>query len=388
MKVLQIVGDAPVGGGTYLILELCRHLVRQGCQVEVLSTNEPTQQLLKQIRGVEIRTEILIPRSVAFFKDARVLWQLTRFLHRERYQVVHAYSATPGFLGRIAARLAGVPVILFHQASWTVTEFTPLGRRLLFTPLEYLSTLASTRGICVSHAIVQLARRFHTAPMRRLVVIPNGIDPEPFLGNGGNAGAVRAELRISREGTLIGNTGRLSPDKDIATLVRALASLRERAPDCTFSLALAGDGPMRPGLEMLVRELGLERNVHLLGYRRDIPAILEAIDIFVTPTLREGLSISIMEAMAAAKPIVATSILPNKELIEHESTGLLVEPKSPGQIAEAVLRFVRQPELAKLCAASARQRVLDRYHIDRMLRETWDLYVDLSRVAMPNRPTR
>jgi glycosyltransferase involved in cell wall biosynthesis len=135
-----------------------------------------------------------------------------------------------------------------------------------------------------------------------------------------------------------------------------------------------GDGPDRPALETLANELGLHERVHFLGFRTDIPQLLSSMDIFVTTSLREGLSISLLEAMASARPIVATSIPPNAELIEHEKTGLLVDIHSPEQVAGAIMRYLREPELAASCGCSARALVLRNYTISRMFEQTWELY--------------
>ena len=156
-----------------------------------------------------------------------------------------------------------------------------------------------------------------------------------------------------------------------------MVSLKSLIWDTPFTLLLVGDGPDQNRLEYLIHSLDLSEQVRLLGFRNDIPKFLAAIDVFVNPSLWEGLSISLLEAMASAKPIVTSSILPNAELIEHEMTGLLVPPKAPEEIAKAIVRFVREPCLAQRCAAAARKRVLEYYTLDRMFRETWDLYVTL-----------
>jgi glycosyltransferase involved in cell wall biosynthesis len=145
----------------------------------------------------------------------------------------------------------------------------------------------------------------------------------------------------------------------------------------SFTLLLVGDGPDRSLLEDLIESLDLTENVRLLGFRRDIPALLDAVDVFVSPSLWEGLSISVLEAMAAAKPIITTSVPSNAELIEHGVTGLLVPPRSPETLAGSIYRFVQEPALAQQCARNARQRVLERYTLDRMLSETWTLYMNL-----------
>lgn len=386
-KSLQITGSHGYGGGAYLLLRWCGYLLSKGWQVDVLSTNPVVIAELQKTRGLRVIDSIHIPRDIALARDIYALGQLICLIGRERYDVVHTYNATSGFLGRVAARLVGVPVILHHQAGWTVTEFSGLLERMLYTSLEYVATLASSKGICVSHAVAQQARHLHTAPQSKLVTICNGIEPQPFIAATRNDArkALRRELSIAADDLLIGNTGRLSPQKDNGILIRAMVPLRSLIADTRFTLLMAGDGPDREKLEDLVHSLGLGEQVRFLGFRKDIPTFLAGLEIFVSPSPREGLSISLLEAMAAAKPIVTTSIPPNAELIEHEVTGLLVPPRSPEQIAQAIVRFVREPDLAQRCAAAARQRVLEHYTIGRMFQETWDLYISLLREKRPER---
>jgi len=354
--------------------------------VDVLSTDPTTIQKLREIPGVQVIDSIRIPRDIALIADLRAFFQLLSYLHKKQYEVIHTYTSTPGFLGRITARLTGTPVIVHHQTGWAVEFASPL-ERMLYTPLLYLAALASTKAICVSHAIAQQARQFHVAPQHKLVTICNGIDPQPLISaaQNGAGSALRHELGIPAHYLLIGSTGRLAPSKENDTLIQAMVSLKSLIPNVPFVLLLAGDGPDRQKLEDLIHSLGLNERVRLLGFRRDIPAFLAGLDIFVIPSRWEGLSISLLEAMAAGRPIVTTSILPNAELIEHEVTGLLVPIRSPEQTAQAIARFVQEPELAQHCASAARQRVLERYTIDRMFEETWDLYIDLLKEKQPEK---
>jgi len=379
MKSLQIVGNHNYGGGGYLLLRWCRYLRSHGWQVDVLATDPFAVSQFKTIPRVSVIESIYIPREIAPVTDLIAFIQLLILLRRKNYDVVHTYNATSSVLGRIAARLAGVPVILHHQAGWTVTDQSSPLERIAFTAIEYLATLASTRGICVSHAIAQEARLRHIAPYSKLVTICNGIDPQPYIAaiNNGSGQKLREELVIPRDHLVIGNAGRLSPQKDNQSLIRALNPLKSLLPEKPFILLFAGDGPDRERLEGLTQSLGLSQQVRFLGFIQDVPAFLAAIDIFISPSYREGMSISLLEAMAAARPIVTTLILQNSELVEHEVTGLLVPPNSPERIAQAIARFKREPGLALRCASAARQRVLERYTIDRMFRETLDLYLDL-----------
>jgi glycosyltransferase involved in cell wall biosynthesis len=377
MKVLQLVGDSKYGGATYLILEWCKYLIAHDCRVDVLSTDALTVESLHKIPKVKVIDDIYIPREINARADANALMKLLELFAREKYDVVHTYTATPGMLGRFAARLSGTPAIFHHQAAWTVNKTSSFFERLFYTPLEFLATMASTRGICVSHAVAEHAQDFCLAPRRKLVTIPNGIDPTPFL-HAADTDILRRELNLDSDTLIIGTTARLAPDKDFPTLLRAASLLCTQLKDKSFVVALIGDGPSRPEIEALAKEIGVDDLIRLLGFRNNVAQLLCSIDIFITTSLREGLSISLLEAMAAARPIVATSIPPNAELIEDEKTGLLVDVHSPEQVAHAIMRFVREPELAVHCGSSARELILRKYTLSRMFQQTWNLYNEFS----------
>ena len=408
MKTLQIVGDSKFGGATILLLAWCRFLRERGCEVDVLTTDAATRERLRDIPGVRVIDDILIPRDVSPGQDIRALTRLISLMRRNRYDVAHTYTAVPGFVGRLAARCAGVPVILHHQAGWTINEFSSGLKRMLFSRLEYLATALSTRAICVSHATMRQAQQQRLAPLNKLVTICNGIDAGPFQGRKEEKEKRRKgeeEIRGGEDSSLIphpsslsaslslipyplsltlGNSGRLAAQKDNAALLHALPILQTLLPDTRVTLRLAGDGPERARLQALADTLGLTANLEFVGFTRDIPAFLQSLDVFVSPSLREGLSISLLEAMAAGLPIVTTSIAPNAELVEQEVTGLLVPIHSPEALAHAIARFATNPELAERCGGNARERALKRYTIDRMCRETWDLYQTLSSERQPH----
>lgn len=379
--VLQILGDAKYGGSTYLALEWTRFLVEQGCRVAVQTTDPPTIAAMRAIPGVRVITTINIPREVAPGADLRALVALIGLIRRERYTIVQTGMTTAGFVGRLAAWLARAPVIIQDAQGWPVTEYSSLGERIVYTPLSYLAGLLSTRVVCAGHGTARLAAQLYTCPQRRLTIIANGIDPTPFLdpGQAVQGQALRRELGLADDCLVIGNANRLAPQKDNASLLRAMVPLAELLPGRRAVLLLAGDGPERPQLERLAADLGLGARVRFLGFRRDIPALLAATDIFANTSLWEGLSISLLEAMAAARPIVTTAILPNAELISHEQTGLLAPPRDPLQVAAAIARFALDPALAARCATAARQHVLEHYTISRRIAQLWLLYMDLHR---------
>lgn len=369
------------------MLEWCRYLLERGCKVDVISTDKTMVSKLRAIPDLHVIDFIYIPRDIRPVDDVRAFVQICSLLRREGYDVVHTYTETPGFIGRMAARFAGTPVILNHQGGWPVNKNSPLLQKIVYTSCEYLAILASSRNICVSHAEAQLAHELRIAPRRKLVTIVNGMNPDPFISatRNGAGERMRKALRIPADHLVIGNTGRLVPGKGNEILIRAMACLKSMTADVPFTLLLAGDGTDRQMLEEMTASLGIRKHVRFLGFVRDVPAFLAGIDIFVTPTLSEGLSISLLEAMATARPIVATSIPSNCELIEHGVNGLLAPVNSPERIAREIASYVRRPDLARQCGTASRKRVLEYYTLKRMFMETWGLYIDLLGEKLPDK---
>ena len=387
LKTLQIVGNARYGGATYLMLAWSRYLLERRCDVHILCTDEVMKNEVADLSGARLIDSIFVPREISPFTDLKAFIQLIRLLRHEEYDVVHTYTATPSFLGRLASWLCRVPVVVNHQGGWSVGEDSSLVERLFFTPLEYLAILASTKNICVSHAEAALAKKLRIAPKQKLTTIVNGMDAEPFVTatQNGSGDKLREAFGIPADCLVIGSTSRLVSGKGNEDLLHAVALLKDTLADRPILLLLAGDGRDRDDLNKLAVMLGIQEHVRFLGFWEEIPTFLAAIDIFVTATLSEGLSISLLEAMAAACPIVATSIPPNAEVIVNEQSGLLVPTESPFEIAKAILELAIDDSLAKQYGVAARKRVQAHYTLERMFNETWDLYIELLRQKQPER---
>lgn len=376
LKCLQVVGNSAYGGATFLIVRWCQFLLEKGCQVDVVASERRTVDCLR-LAGARVIDSVIIPREVDAARNVVAFAKLYRLIKSERYQVVHTYTAVPGVLGRLVGRVANVPVILHHQAAWSVSESTSSILRLAYGVCEGVALLACTKAICVGSSVEEEGRNLWFVPRGRLTTIPNGIDASPYLRDlsGAERASLRRSLGLSGDDVLIGNTGRLAVQKDNLTLIRALPIIRREFSGGSVVLLFAGVGEDRARLQEAAEAQGCASGVRFLGFREDIPAFLNLLDVFASLSWREGLSISILEAMAAARPIVASSIPPNAELIEHEVTGLLVQPRREDRAAAAILQLLRDPELGRSLGRRARETVLERYTIARMLEATWQLYL-------------
>lgn len=292
----------------------------------------------------------------------RCFYQLLR---KVRPALLHIHGFKAFLIGRHAAGLARVPVLV------TVHNYPAhRGGDALLPSFMRLSGAAETRFIAVSHALARELAAWGIAP-ERIKVIHNGIDPQPFQ----QAGKQRKAI-IESDGTMVvGTAARMAPQKGLQYLVYAAAWLAGRYPQMRF--VIAGEGPEQPALQELARRMGLSGRLLFPGFSRNIPVTLAQIDIFVLPSLTEGLSITLLEALAAGCAVVATHVGGIPEIVEHGVTGLLVPPASAGALAGAVAALADNPCLRRSFAQAGRKQVMEKFTVDKMLLQTGSVYESL-----------
>ncbi|MEM4402525.1 MAG: glycosyltransferase, partial [Candidatus Caldarchaeum sp.] len=239
---------------------------------------------------------------------------------------------------------------------------------------ERLPAWLSTKIICVSEYDRQLALRFQVASREKLVVIPNGLEPEPFRAPTERR-ALRVQLGASDAVGIVTMVGRLAPPKDFETLITAWEGLK--APG--WQLWIVGEGPLRLRLEELVHAKGLDERIKFLGERRDVPDILKASDIFVLTSRWEGMPLTLIEAMLAGLPVIATRVGGVPELVEDGVTGLLVPPKDALTLRSALERLLSSAETRQRMGEAGRHRALEHFTVEQMINRVRVLYHDLER---------
>jgi sugar transferase (PEP-CTERM/EpsH1 system associated) len=313
--------------------------------------------------------------------DVGAIVRLASLLRRLKPSVVHSRN-WGGVDGIIAARVAGVPAVIHGEHGREAAD--PEGRdprrnrlRRIFAPLV-------SRFVTVSFDLRQWLLTMVRLPAGKLVTIHNGVDIRRFAAGDRRAG--RRALRLPGHAVVVGTVGRLDPVKDHAALLQAFSVLR--TDQRTAELVIVGDGPCRGALEQQVQELGLTGHVHLLGMRHDVPLLLQGFDVFALPSLAEGISNTLLEAMATGLPVVATRVGGNPELVEHGVTGTLVPPSNPLVQGAALHYYVEDAGLRERHGAAARQRVLEHFTIDRMAQAYHDLYQSVDARVAPRRSSR
>lgn len=312
------------------------------------------------IRVVEIPSLVHPPHPLA---DLTTLLRLVRWMRRERFAIVHCHSTKAGLLGRLAARMAGVPEIVFTAHGWPfVGWWHPLVRRVVMLA-ERAAAYMSTAIICVSDQDRRWALQMGIGTADKIFVIHNGVDPRLWMPH-----PTDGRPEADGGGCRVVSVGRLTDLKDPVTLLRAW----QRIPE-PHRLILVGDGHLRPHLEAMVRD-GMSGRVTMLGARDDVPALLRAADIFVLASRWEGLPLAVLEAMMSRLPVVATTVGGVVEEVVDGETGLLVPPQNPEALASALARLLDDPALRRRMGEAGQARAREHFTEARMLKETAELY--------------
>ncbi len=373
VRVLHIIGDSCYGGIAGIILGLGRTAQSEGWQVDVLTTNPVVQEAFAR-QSLGIVNLDVIRREMRPLWDLMGLIRLSRFLRSQRYRIVHTHTSKGGFVGRLAAWLAGVPIIVHTAHGFAIHEQSPAWARIAYSWLERLAARWCHRIVSVSEFHRGWAVQLGICQAGQIQAIPNGITPLVRTDGSATSG-LRRQLEVGDSDLLILSAARLAPDKGLTHLIEAAAVLPHG--ETRYRFAIAGEGPVRESLERLVQDRGVSERVTFLGFRRDIGDLLAACDLVVLPSLREGLSISLLEAMAAGKPIIATSIGSHREVASQAEMACLVPPANPAALADAIQQFARDPALRAHLAGGARALFEARYTEERMLNEYRQLYLEL-----------
>jgi glycosyltransferase involved in cell wall biosynthesis len=297
-----------------------------------------------------------------------------RLLKADPPDILHTHLYHPNLYGRLGALGLGLTgVVAAVHNSYTRVKFH---RRVW----NYLLGWATDRVLVGSAQVWQDVRRYDGVPASRLTLMPYGIplaEPAPSL----TREAARERLEVPAEALVIGAVGRLEEQKGHAHLLAALPEVRREIPGLV--VLLVGEGRRQEDLQRQVRNLGLESTVRFLGTRRDLPEIFRALDLFVQPSLWEGLPLALLKAMGAGLPVVATRVSGSREAIVDGVNGCLVPPGDPEALARAILKLHRQPEARRRLGDAARRTVAERYSLEAMLKRLEELYLDLGRRGNP-----
>lgn len=323
--------------------------------------------------GISIHREPGLTRNPAPLRDMLTLRRLTRRFREARYDIVHTHTSKAGWLGRIAAHRAGVPIIVHTPHGNIFDGYFPAPVTRVFVWMERHAARRTGRIIELTPRGIEEHLAEGIGQREQYRVIFSGIDTQPFADAIARRRKTRDALGVPEERTLIGYVGRLEPVKGPRHFIDAAREVARLSPDARF--VVIGDGSQRDALKQQASTLG--ERIQFLGMRQDIPNLMAALDILAVPSVNEGMGRVLLEAGAAATPVVASRVGGIPDIVDDGETGLLVPPRDAAALAQALLELASQPERRRLMGDTARAKVVPHYSLENMVRQIEALYEEL-----------
>ncbi len=362
MRILYFIDSLKVGGAEVLLRNLATGVLAAGHEIHIgYCTPGPLENDFQRM-GINLYR---LPHR--WRVDPRLLLRMYQLVRRLRPDVVHTHLFKSDLHGRLAGRMgnAGRVISTLHSTDPWAAKF-PLGR-IYGATARFADIL-----IAVSDEVKAYHIRMTGVPPEKIISIANGIDIQRFAARPKVGSHFRAQYNIPRDALLLGAVGRLVPDKGHSDFLRAAALIAESHPRVWFMLV--GDGPLRASLERQTEAAGIRPRVVFTGLIEEIPAAMQALDILVFSSLREGLPLTLLEGMAASKPVVATQVGGIGGVLKNGVSGRLVPAGDASALAHACLRLIEAPVQIAQMGKAAQQCVEVEYTLERMVAQTLQLY--------------
>lgn len=369
IRVLYLIGGGEFGGAEQHLLGLVSHLDAHEFHPQVAVFYE--EEFSTRVRALGIPTTVLQSDS----KSLGGLHPLRDLIRDWRPHVIHTHGVRANLIGRLANRAEGFPaksVTTVH--SIMSLDYPVAWKRMVFGAAEQKTWPYVDHFILVSEAmkrdLIQIGM-----PKDKLSVVHNALELPDAPQEHVPVTNLRELIGVGDDVTIVGTVARLHPVKGHTYLLKAIQKIVQQRQDVVFPWI--GDGDLHAELEREAKELGVDKYIKMLGFRKDVPDLLPQLDLFVLPSLSEGLSVAILEALAVGVPMIATAVGGTPEVITDHEDGLLVPPADPDALAESICLLVKNTELRRRLAKAGQEMVFRRFALTRLVRETTEVYKNL-----------
>jgi len=384
IKILHIITRLDLGGSSTNTIDTVVRLGEKGYDVSLLvgKTNDPNGEIKAELKGEDVKYLFIneLCREISPINDWKAFWRIYHLMRREKFTIVHTHSSKAGIVGRWAAKFAGAKIVIHTPHGHIFYGYFNFFITRMYVYIERITSLVTDRIITLTDIGKQEHVQLKVAHENKFQTIYSGIDLNKFKKGPLVAARVREEFSIKEEDVLLGTVARLDPIKGCEYLVDAMKFILQKYPNT--KLILVGDGSERKTLEEKCRSYGIDKNVIFAGQRDDVSDILSALDIFILPSLNEGMGRVILEAMACEIPIVASRTGGIPELIEDSEHGLLVSPKDTESLECAIMFLISDKSRAQRMAKKAKKMVTEKFSVDKMVDDIESLYKVLISVKL------
>jgi glycosyltransferase involved in cell wall biosynthesis len=380
IKIVRILARLNIGGPAIHVVNLTAGLNPERFQsLLVTGVENPDEGSMLDYalsRGIQ---PLILPEIVNEFRlkprDGKALLHLYQLMRRERPHIVHTHTAKAGFLGRLAARLAGVPLIVHTYHGHVLHGYYGATKNYLLRRMERALACITDQIITVSELVKRDLIYYRVAAAEKIAVLQLGFDLAPFRSCQNQRGHLRREYGLDEHSQLVGIVGRIVPVKNHRLFLDAAARVAAREESVRF--VIVGDGALRREMEDYASVIGLAGRTIFTGWRRDLPKIYADLNVLVVSSDNEGTPVSAIEAMAAGLPVVATRVGGLPDLVTDGENGLLTPAKNPDAMATAILGLLQDSPSATRLGQTARTMTQERFAVERLVADTERLYLQL-----------
>ena len=379
IRVLRVIARMNVGGPAIHAELLTRRLDPERYRtVLVTGTEGDTEGNHLELHAQHLPDLVTIPdlgREIRGLQDLRSLRALRRVIRQFRPHVVHTHAAKAGTIGRLAAALARVPVVVHTFHGHVLRGYFSAGKEQVYRSIERGLAMVTDELVAVSPKVREELLEMGIGRPNAFSVVPLGFDLAPFECAAACRGHVRTEFNIPASAPTVGIVARLVPIKAHELFFAAAEALHRIRPDMHF--LVVGDGERRDELEQLVSARGLREVTHFLGWRADLARIYADLDVVLLTSRNEGSPVALIEAMACARPVISTRVGGVPDVVSHGETGWLVEAGDVADLVQRVIDVITQPDLSERIAVAGREKVFATYGAERLLADVDALYTRL-----------
>ena len=375
-RIAHVITLLELGGAQQNTLYSVRHHDRERFEVELIAgAGAQLDEEAQSIPDAQVHLVDWLPHPIRPGQDLAAVERLRRLFRARSIDLVHTHSSKAGILGRLAAKLAGVPAVVHTVHGWSFNPTQSAWRRGLYRGLERRAAAWTDRLLVVAEGHQEIGLAAGIGRPEQYAVVRSGIDPSLYRVDAARRQALRAEWGLTDDHLVCGTVANMKPQKAPLDFIEVAARACREAPNLRF--IFAGDGPLMPQVREATARHGLTERVQLLGWRDDVPDLLAAFDLFLLTSHFEGLPRVVLQASAAGRPVVATAVDGTPEIIADGATGWSAPAGDIAGLTAGVLDCVRNQDEAARRVEQAQQRLQGTFHIQTMVRELDSLYLQL-----------
>lgn len=375
MKILYIITKSNWGGAQKNVFELAKAMKEKGHSVSVALGGAGILQKRLEDEGIKTYPISDLQRDISIKKEIGSFRELFRLIKRERPDILHLHSTKAAALGSLAGRLLKIKSVIVTVHGFAFNEDRSLSQKVTIAFFSWLTMIFAHKTIVLSKREYLQAEHF-PGVKEKIVSISLGMKPPIFMSINGAKQMIGKLIGMDAvtmsKKIVIGTIAELHPNKGLTFLINAMKQVSKDHPDAIC--IIIGDGEETSALHLKIKESGLENTVFLTGYIEDASDYLKAFNIFVLPSLKEGLPYAILEAGCASLPVVATTVGGVPEIVEDMRSGVLIQPKNERELSHALSFMIEHPTMRRQYGTSLRENVIQNFSLEKMIEQTETLY--------------